>query len=1069
MKMQISPTEAVISTRLYEAIIFDLDGVVTQTARVHFAAWKALFDAYLRERAERENRPFEPFEKEDYLAYVDGKPRYDGVKSFLDSRGMTLPWGDPADSPDAETICGLGNRKNEYFQERLDADGVDVYDSTIQLIQQWKALGKRVAIISASNNCREVLQRAGLNGLFDERVDGLVADELGLRGKPAPDVFIEAARRLGTDIKRTVVVEDATAGVEAGRNGGFGFVIGVDRGDNRSRLRQSGADLVVSDLSEVRLSEETASPDELDHPDGESDWLLIYDQFVPELEMRRESLCALGNGYFTTRGAAPESVDDGTHYPGTYQAGLYNKLPTHMQGRTVAHEDLVNLPNWLCLAFRIEDGPWFSLRDTEILAYRQVLNIREGCLYRHIRFRDGQGRETTLNERRFVHMKHFHLAGLETRLTAENWSGRICIRSAIDGTVVNNGVVRYRGLNNRHLEVLETHAPDDDILFMRARTRQSRIETAQAARTRFFKNGEAISPAGTVRDEDDAICRESELTLEKGETLTVEKIASLFTCRDKAISEAGEEAMRCARRAGSFEALLNQHKTVWETLWERCDISLEASHPATSHRTLLILHLHLFHLLQTASPNSMDLDVGIPARGWTGEAYRGHVFWDDLFIFPYLNLRMPEVTRALLLYRYRRLEEARRLAAQAGLDGALFPWQSGSNGEEETPPYQMELDNGGWSVDNTWLQRHVSASVAYNIWQYFEVTGDIEFMISYGAEMMFEIARFWASLAEYNPELDRYEIHGVMGPDEYQDGYPDAEMPGLSNNAYTNIMAVWCLCRALDLLKKLPEDQRDQLCRIMDLQPAELSAWDHISRRMRLVIQENGIISQFEGYENLEEFPWRDKQGNIDLNKLQELLEQNGRTMNHYKVSKQADVLMLFYLFSSEELADLFRHTGYEFKYETIPTNINYYLHRTAHGSTLSRIAHAWVLSRSNRARSWELFQETLESDISDIQGGTTPEGIHLGAMAGSVDILQRCYTGLVTRGDIIWFNPCLPDSLERMSFCMHYRRASLHVEITHKHLLVSAMPGAADTIKVGLKDKVHTLKPGESRELKLG
>ena len=188
----------------------------------------------------------------------------------------------------------------------------------------------------------------------------------------------------------------------------------------------------------------------------------------------------------------------------------------------------------------------------------------------------------------------------------------------------------------------------------------------------------------------------------------------------------------------------------------------------------MLLRLNMFHLLQAVSLHSIGLDIGVPARGWTGEAYQGHVFWDELFIFPFFNHRMPEITRSLLMYRYRRLDEARAAARRAGYQGAMFPWQSGSNGEEVTQAQNLNPRSGRWVPDNSYLQRHVGSAIAYNVWQYFQVTRDLEFLEFYGAELILEIARFWASIARLNDARGRYEIHGVMGPDEFHDAYPDA-------------------------------------------------------------------------------------------------------------------------------------------------------------------------------------------------------------------------------------------------------------------------------------------------------
>jgi len=236
----------------YDAFIFDMDGVLTRTARVHAAAWKELFDEY-RERTAGTWKPFDP--DEDYRRYVDGKPRYDGIRSFLASRGIELPFGTPEDGPEKETICGLGNRKNAFFREHLGKQGVETYGPAVDLVRKLRTAGFGTAVISASRNCELVLREAGLLDLFDVRVDGVESEKHGLKGKPDPDIFLEAARRLGTDPGRSVVVEDALAGIEAGRKGRFGRVIAVDRTGHPESLRDAGADLVVADLSEIALAE----------------------------------------------------------------------------------------------------------------------------------------------------------------------------------------------------------------------------------------------------------------------------------------------------------------------------------------------------------------------------------------------------------------------------------------------------------------------------------------------------------------------------------------------------------------------------------------------------------------------------------------------------------------------------------------------------------------------------------------------------------------------------------------------------------------------------------------------
>ncbi len=791
-------------------------------------------------------------------------------------------------------------------------------------------------------------------------------------------------------------------------------------------------------------------------------WTLRYQGFDPKAEGLREALCALGNGYFVTRGAAAEAAADDVHYPGTYLAGGYNRLSTEIAGRMIENEDLVNMPNWLVLRFRIDGGEWFSVKAVEMLDYVQELDLRRGVLQRQMRFRDAQGRVTRVSSRRIVGMHEPHLAGTETTYTAENWSGRIEFRSAVDGTVINAGVKRYASLKSQHLEPVETAQCGEDTVCLKVRTTQSRVEVALAARTQVLQQSRPLYPVRETTLESGFVAQTFAVALRAGESVTIEKIVALFTSRDRAISECGLEARDAVQRAPAFAAMIAAHVAAWDRLWRRFDIGIEQV--GGNGGTRMVLHLHILHLLQTTSWHTTDLDVGVPARGWHGEAYRGHIFWDELFIFPLLNFHVPEITRALLYYRYRRLNEARAAARASGHRGALYPWQSGSNGREESQVVHLNPKSGRWVPDETFLQRHVNAAIAYNIWQYAEVTRDSEFVHFAGSEMFLEIARFWASLARYNEQLGRYEILGVVGPDEYHTRIPGRDAPGLDNNSYTNVMAAWILWQALELLQFLPADPRRDLCERLAIDEEELARWDDISRKMRVVFHADGIVSQFEGYEALAEFDWEGyaaKHG--DIQRLDRILEAEGSSVNDYKASKQADVLMLFYLFSAETLATLFERLGYAFDAETIPKNIDYYLHRTSHGSTLSNVIHSWVSARSDREGSWQLFDGALRSDLEDVQGGTTPEGIHIGAMAGTVDLLERGYTGMELRHEALYFNPALPSHLTQLKINVRYRGHSLAVDVSDGTLTVTSLGASKEAIRIGCGAQCQALRSGET------
>ncbi len=798
--------------------------------------------------------------------------------------------------------------------------------------------------------------------------------------------------------------------------------------------------------------------------DTASEFMLAYDGFDPSNEGLREALTSTGNGYFCIRGAAEWEDAGDVHYPGTYAHGVYNRESTIVGGRPVPNEDLVNLPRGLALKLCIKDEDPIRLSNVELLSYRHTYDVRYALVTRELCFRDRAGRETSLRSRRFVSMGRMHLGALEWEIVAENWSGRVKVLSILDGRVLNRGVPRYHQLWGRHLDPEGPRTNGNDVIALKVRTRQSRIEIAEAARTRVY----AGPPAGSQELEverridqmQDYIQQSLEFDLEQNEPVRVEKVVSLYTSRDRAINEPIANAEKSVHRYPAFAEALEGHMHTWDELWEVCDVRLPKD-----ERAQFLLRLHISHLLQVCSRLTPHHDAGVPARGLNGEAYRGHVFWDELYVYPFLNFRLPEITRGLLMYRYRRIGEARASAQQAGYRGAMYPWQSGSDGEEETQLIHINPLSGRWDPDFSHNQRHVNAAIFYNIWHYYQTTHDVDFLRDHGAEMMLEIARFWSSIAHFNRDRDRWEIHGVMGPDEFHEKYPDADAGGLRNNAYTNVMVAWICETAQEVLELLPKSRRDVLRVRIGLEDEEIQRWGEISRKMFVPFHANGIISQFEGYEELEELDWdeyRSKYPNIQ--RLDRILRAEGDSPDRYSLSKQADTVMLFFLFSYDELSRLFAQLGYELTEETGRRTIDYYERRTSHGSTLSFVTHAGVLARMDPDSSWQRFLVALESDIGDVQGGTTQEGIHLGVMAGTLDLVQRAYLGTQIRDDVLTFDPVMIDRLDGLQLAMQFRRAHITVSLDGRRLTVTAPADSyRATIKVGVGDLVRELRGGDS------
>jgi alpha,alpha-trehalase len=844
---------------------------------------------------------------------------------------------------------------------------------------------------------------------------------------------------------------------DAVRRDGIGIVARhTEDGDRPSAARFAlDGPVAVREFIERLAREIAAECDELTNP-----WSLTFGGYDPQGETLREALCTVGNGYFATRGCAPESTAGDVHYPGTYAAGIYNRLTDHVDGSTVDNESLVKLPNWLPLTFRIDGGQWFDVDDTELLSYAQTLDLRRAMLTREFRFRDAVGRTTAVIQRRFVAMHLHHVAAMETTVRAENWSGTIEFRSAIHGDVENSLVRRYRELSSKHLGVTRVRELSSDSVLLSAVTVESQIPIAVAVRNTVWRADVPVPAEYRLVQDAARIGHDIAIDLAAGQTVRLEKVATIFTGRDPAVSEPADEAERHLHGLGQFAELLHGHALVWEHLWERFNIYI-----GENADELRIVRLHLLHLLQTLSPHTADLDTGAPARGLHGEAYRGHVFWDELLIFPVLNMHLPTVTRLLLQYRYRRLPQARRAAAESGHAGAMFPWQSGSDGREESPQLHLNPRSGRWNPDPSARAHHSGIAVAYNVWQYYQVSGDVDYLVDYGAEMLAEIARFWVSLASLDAARERYVIRGVIGPDEFHSGYPGRVYDGIDNNAYTNVMAVWVIIRAMEALDLLPLSDRIDLLEKLELSGPELDRWEDVSRRM-FVPFHDGVISQFEGYEQLAELDWQAyRQRYSNIQRLDRILEAEDDSVNNYKASKQADALMLFYVLSSDELRELFDRLGYQFTPDQIPKTIDYYRSRTSHGSTLSAVVHSWVLARGDRDRALKYFQQVLMSDIADLQGGTTFEGIHLAAMAGSVDLLQRCFTGLEFRADRIVLAPLWPEELGRLAFPLRYRGHRLHLEVNGRRAKISSDSEQTNVIDVECRGRVDHLSPGHSIE----
>lgn len=1043
----------------FDAVIFDLDGVITRTALVHSSAWKKMFDEYLHEREKKNGEPFLEFSHEnDYLPYVDGKPRYKGVESFLESRGINIPLGTPEDAPGKETVCGLGNRKNEAFNEVLERDGVEVYDSTVSLIHELKEKGIRVGVASSSKNCKAVLERAGLLDLFETRVDGIVSTEMDLKGKPEPDIFTTAADNLGVPYDKAVVVEDAVSGVQAGAKGNFGFVLGIAREENERELKLNGADIVVKDIAAIGF---TGIEQWFVNGLEKDNWSITYHDYDPEKERTRETLLTVGNGYFGTRGAMEETDANEKNYPGTYIAGLYNRLVSKVGDRDVENEDFVNCPNWLKMQMNLNFDSPLDLNQVKILEIERKLDLFTGLFTRAMVIEDDQQRRTKIVSKRFASMDNPHLAALSYEITPLNYSAHFTFQTGINGAIINDGVSRYRQLNQKHLRPVET-GKSGVIGHALVETTQSAVKIAEAFKLDISLDNHKIEPHSFYVETPGEIYSRFTIEAQQNNTIRIDKIVSVFTSHPWDCDDPVKQAITLVKQAEDFAALSRNSAQKWADIWNKIDVKIEGDRLAQK-----LLRLHLYHLMVSLSPHNSSIDASITARGLHGEAYRGHIFWDELFILPLYNIHFPEVVKSALMYRYRRLDAARKYSREHGFQGSMYPWQSGSDGREETQVVHLNPLTGKWGEDYSSLQRHVSLAIAYNIWQYFHVTGDDEFIRDYGAEMFLEICRFWASKAILNEGTDRYSIKNVMGPDEFHEKYHGSEEGGLKDNTYTNLMVAWVFERAFEMLNKL-DDLKDLVLNKIHLSNEELTQWNDISRKLNIVISRD-ILAQYDGYFDLKELDWdyyKKKYGNVY--RMDRLLKAEGMEADEFKVAKQADTLQTFYNLDESDVTQILKNLGYQLPVNYLAKNLEYYLRRTSHGSTLSRVVHAQLANMINDKKlSWELYLDALTSDYSDIQGGTTGEGIHAGVMAGTVLIALQSYAGLNLKKEVVEFNPHLPEHWRSISFSFDYKDAHYICKVSKTLIRIKQSNLKEIEVRIVVNGNSTTLKSNSESEIK--
>ncbi|WP_246860765.1 beta-phosphoglucomutase family hydrolase [Noviherbaspirillum sp. UKPF54] len=765
------------------AAIFDMDGVITRTADLHAAAWKTAFDDMLRRHAQ-DGVPYRPFdESREYRAYVDGKPRSEGVRSFLRARELVLSTQEEED---------VAARKDALFEQLVRERGVQTFASTLALIAALRRCDVKIAVVTSSRHGRGILCSAGIMALFDTCLDGVDLARLGLKGKPDPDMFLHAAQALGVTPGHAMVVEDAAAGVEAGRRGEFGLVVGIDRGDNATALRRAGAHVVVQDLAELGVEELDAA---FLARREQISWRIEQEGFDRARERQMESIFAVGNGYLGVRGALDCPLHDSQG--DMFIAGVYDSKRADLpyseieflapERGTDPHAELVPLPFPFRLTVSVA-GTSLDFAGPYGRQLRRVLDLRRAELHSEALYETPGGRRTMVRTRRCASLADPHLLLQEAAITPENHWGEIELGASLHEP--------QSAERHPHLELVEL-AEMDGLEVACYTTRASGIRIVMASRIMHEQN-------------------------------ILRRLISVFTSRDVPDPRAAALAHVQAQEGIGFEQLLAAHAERWASFWSGADIRVPG-HPAVEQA----LRFGGYHL---KLPAGDDARVSIGARTLTGRAYEGHVFWDtEIFMLPFFLHVEPVRARNLLLYRHHTLDGARRRARQLGYRGACFAWESTVTGDDVTPTKIVLKSTGKEIPVFTGSQQvHVTADIAYAVWRYWEATRDQDFLFGPGADILFETARFWASRVTRGDK--HVHIRAVVGPDEYHHDVND--------NAYTNWMARFNLERAVWLAQQCASHAD------------EAQEWAALAQSLYIPApDEHGVIEQFEGFFALDDYP----------------------------------------------------------------------------------------------------------------------------------------------------------------------------------------------------------------------
>lgn len=724
------------------------------------------------------------------------------------------------------------------------------------------------------------------------------------------------------------------------------------------------------------------------------EWMILQEQYDPEENLKYESLFSLSNGYLGIRGSHEEGTK--VTLPYLYINGVFDKSETFMR-------ELAALPNWLGIRLYVEKE-LIGVENCEILEFSRVLDMKRAVLSKRFLLRDKKGRETLVEGERFVSRSNVHRMGIRLYVTPMNYSGILEVENIIDGTIINfYDAPRFKV---KHTDLTANEPLGENGVYLEVATRDCHLHVGTGCLMEAYQDGKPVLKNRMFHAFGEQAVEFADFTAEEGTCTELVKYVSMYTereCEAEMLHETIRREALSFERDG-FDAELKCHCAVYDSMWQEANVQIEGDFELDR-----AIRFNIFHLMSTG--NEQDDRVNVGAKLLSGEEYGGHAFWDtELFMLPFFAHIFPKTARNLENYRYHLLDAARGNASKNGYRGAQYPWESADDGTEQCPDWTIEPDGSCYRCYVAVYEHHVTAAVAYGIYNYVKITGDEDFLLTEGAEILTETARFWASRCRFVPEKDRYEILKVTGPDEWHEP--------VNNNLYTNYLAKWNLRYVLALAEKMKKEHQEQYASLVErtgLTGEEIQLWQQVQEKMYLPRKEGtNLLEQFEGYFDLEEVLIEQYDKN-DWPIRPERLNHVNKSQT--QIIKQADVVMLLHLMSEE------------FDEDTMKENYSFYEKRTLHGSSLSPSVYSVMgLKVGDSSKAYRYLRRAAMIDLLDLQKNTR-EGIHAANTGGVWQTVVFGFAGVSVEEDgVLHIRPNMPEEWTGITFRIHYKGTWLEI-----------------------------------------